>query len=137
MPSEHAATTEITVRAHAAVRSDIHAAFAEESRIRACRQDGGELLHAPRDARIDLVEHVAALIHRIADRSCLDRSRIEVTEQDHVGRSPAEPLANVPALRGIHDDDEVGAGQLRGDEGGAVVGEVHAVAFRGGHRLGR
>src|SRR5437899_6226384 len=60
VPSEHAPTTEITLRAHAAVLSDIPAAFPEESRFCACSW-----------ARIGPLEALVATSHpRAALRSC-------------------------------------------------------------------
>src|SRR6266568_7578303 len=71
----------------------------------------GELSHAAFDPLVYLVEHRAALIHRVAHRPHLDRLRIEVAQDHHVDGPAPEALAHETALNRVHHHDEIGRAQ--------------------------
>ena len=97
-----------------------------------------ELTRAPRDSLVDLVEHVAALIHRIPDRPRLHRCRVEVAEDDYIAGPSPEAFTDLTALTRVHDHDEIGGADHIGRHGPRpVVGQVHGVALGRVHRLGR
>src|SRR5213592_2910994 len=97
-----------------------------------------ELPHAACDPLVDLVEHVAALIHRIADRPRLHRCRVEVAEDHYIAGSSPEAFTDLTALTRVHDHDEIGGADDIGRHGPRpVVGQVHGVALGRIYRLGR
>src|SRR6266550_3793624 len=80
-------------------------------------QGAHQLAHAAFDPLVYLVEHRAALIHRVAHSPHLDRLRIEVPQDHHVDRPAPEALAHETTLNRVHHHDEIGrAQQLDGDE---------------------
>src|SRR6266566_8005337 len=77
----------------------------------------GELSHAAFDPLVNLVEHRAALTHRVAHSPHLDRFRIEVPQDHHVDRPAPEALAHDTTLNRVHYHYEIGrTQQLDGDE---------------------
>src|ERR1700752_5389626 len=65
-----------------------------------------QLAHAAGDPRVGLVEHVAALIDRIAHRPRLHRPGVEIPEQQDVARPAPVALTHETPLARVHDDDE-------------------------------
>src|SRR6266566_108227 len=97
-----------------------------------------ELPHAACDPLVDLVEHVAALIHRIPDRPRLHRCRVEVAEDHYIAGPSSEAFTDLTALTRVHDHDEIGGADRIGRHGPRpVVGQVDCVALGRVYRLGR
>ena len=71
-------------------------------------ENGDELSHAAGDPLVDLLEDLAAVIHRVMNRAGLDGSGIEVTQDEDVGRPAPETFTNQTLLCGVHRHDKIG-----------------------------
>ena len=96
-----------------------------------------ELAHTTGDSLVDLVEHFAALVHRIANRARLDRRRVEVAQEDHIARPTPEAFTHETTLNRVHCHDEIGSADHIGcREARPMFGKVHGVTGRCSHGLG-